>query len=240
MCMLTADHVNSVCVASIVRAPTLKGVLSIDPTCTSHLTPTSSSWLLHMSDVWTHAGTAVDGGIWSTVEPLIGLLTANLPMMRPIYQKVIKSRVDSILSVIKTPKHSGGTGSSSFSKMSWAVKRSGGNSSTGGDGSGNYGTRGVRQQQQVKGSGPKSIAEIAMTTMTSRQTWPGFIPLADEPCVINTVGVGTPAHAGRDRAMGEHQETQHPDIEQALLPLNGGINVSRAMHWSEARRSTIV
>lgn len=41
-------------------------------------------------------GTDVDACIWSTVEPCIGVVSACLPVMRPILQKIVPSSFSSI------------------------------------------------------------------------------------------------------------------------------------------------
>lgn len=46
----------------------------------------------------------MDAGIWSSVELLIGLVTANLPMSFPLYVRFIKPRLETLFMVLKTPR----------------------------------------------------------------------------------------------------------------------------------------
>ncbi|KAL8756077.1 MAG: hypothetical protein Q9184_004616 [Pyrenodesmia sp. 2 TL-2023] len=73
-----------VCIASIIRAPYLTSVVTVDP-----------QW------------TAVNASIWSIIEPGVGIICASLPSMGPILRKAFpidsqKPRKIPLLSSIKT------------------------------------------------------------------------------------------------------------------------------------------
>ena len=161
-------------------------------------------------------------------------------MMRPIYRKVIKSQIDSMRSAIKTPKFLSGLSYSLPSKSWSAVKRSGDNSHiSGGGGSRLSGAPWTRPEEDIS-LHTRGTAATTRTTPGIQPAWPGFIPCSDEPWVINTVGVGTHAHASTGRIAGDHPATRDPEIAYIPPPLGGGISVSREMYWSEARRSRIL
>ena len=66
------------------------------------------------------------GAVWSSVELLIGLVTANLPLMFPVYLKVIRPRLKNIFTILKTAKITRGSGSPSQQQNdeSWLSKDS--------------------------------------------------------------------------------------------------------------------
>ncbi len=81
---------SSTCVASIVRVQYLSRVGYLDSTCmfTAHLRP---EYCIDEA-----IGSNIDAVIWSTVEPCAGIVSACLPVMRPLLQKLVPDWASSI------------------------------------------------------------------------------------------------------------------------------------------------
>ncbi|KAL9640523.1 MAG: hypothetical protein Q9204_000670 [Flavoplaca sp. TL-2023a] len=69
---VTDRIIASVCIASIIRAPYLNQVVTVDP-----------QW------------TSVNASIWSVIEPGVGIICASLPSMGPILRKAFPLRISS-------------------------------------------------------------------------------------------------------------------------------------------------
>ncbi len=75
----------SVCIGSTYRVPTLKGYLILTQAVSQDLSSTLGA------DVdFIMIGADVDPAIWAIVEVCIGIVSANLPTMRPTYNLVVR------------------------------------------------------------------------------------------------------------------------------------------------------
>ncbi|KAL8907698.1 MAG: hypothetical protein Q9207_001267 [Kuettlingeria erythrocarpa] len=102
--MVTDGSLVSVCIASIIRAPYLMDVVTVDPQ--SYPIPRASQPQLTATPPST-PGTAVNASIWSVIEPGVGIICASLPSMGPILRKAfpidngLKPRKISLLTFTK-------------------------------------------------------------------------------------------------------------------------------------------
>ena len=81
-----ADMRLSVCVCSIIRVVVLSRLEKADLTCRTINTSTDS-----MISNLPWPGNYVNGGIWTATEPAMGVVSACLPSLRPLFTRLVGS-----------------------------------------------------------------------------------------------------------------------------------------------------
>ena len=77
---------RSVCIFGIVRCYYVGQPVSSDQTCKCRLTPAVS-----VLNLKTNSGTGASGAMWSQVEVSVGVVSACLPVYRPLFVRRVRS-----------------------------------------------------------------------------------------------------------------------------------------------------
>ncbi|KAI9681517.1 MAG: hypothetical protein M1817_002801 [Caeruleum heppii] len=187
-------------VASAVRIPLVWTVLTTDPTWTS-----------------------VNASNWTLTENCVAIICACLPIMRPVFRKVLGEHF-SFRSWGSSKKQSSSALSSASTKVSWPSGRSHHEKSS---------SQGVlRSDSHPDPTGLDGFKRLNESAVATNAAWPYDRPGSQERSIDQESDLQTPKVVNQVRAGRGEDSMDRADLEQGL-PLNV-INVRREMEWSQA------